>query len=203
MRIHRYLSLTTVNGPGKRFTLWMQGCLRNCEGCFNPQTHNPDGGTEIPAEKIVTLIPKDIDGITISGGEPFDQAAELSKFLELVSIKKLHCLIYTGYRYEELKAMKSQQINRCLELTDILIDGEYKQRIPQKHFWAGSGNQRILILEHGAIVQELRAEEEIFYNEELIVDNDGNIIATGFVDSRLFAFNNIERKSLNSEEDTK
>jgi anaerobic ribonucleoside-triphosphate reductase activating protein len=185
MKIHRYLSSTTVNGPGKRFAIWVQGCSRNCAGCFNSETQDKTGGEEMSVDEIMNLVPHGVDGITISGGEPFLQAKELAELLELVSKQNLHRLVYTGFTYEELIAMKNDSVDKCLLFTDMLIDGEYKEAFPQRHPLAGSGNQRVLILEQGKIVLEKEAEYGVSRNGEFIIDSDGNIAITGFMDSRV------------------
>jgi anaerobic ribonucleoside-triphosphate reductase activating protein len=171
-----------VNGPGNRFALWVQGCSRNCAGCFNPLTHNAQSGWEMSVETIVKNISADIKGITISGGEPFEQAEELEKLLEFTSKLNLHSLVYTGYCYEELKAMKNKSVNHSLSLIHILIDGEYNQYIKPNHPLSGSGNQRILELKKGKIIREITCAEEICQNGELHIDHCGNITTTGFMD---------------------
>lgn len=184
MRIHHYLSCTEVNGPGKRFALWTQGCSRNCKGCFNPQTHDKGKGIELPVNEIMKMILPYVDGITVSGGEPFEQEYELAELLELASLRKIHRLVYTGYRYEDLKRMKSASVEKCLLFTNMLIDGRYDHHRKQKHPLAGSGNQRVLILESGKIFQKMDIpREEKFRISELTIDRSGNISATGFMNS--------------------
>jgi anaerobic ribonucleoside-triphosphate reductase activating protein len=185
MKIHRYLSCTTVNGPGKRFALWVQGCSRNCAGCFNPLTHDKNGGTEMSADDIIKLISSDIEGITISGGEPFEQPDELAKLLKLASMKKLHRLVYTGFCYEELLSLKTRGVDDCLLLTNMLIDGSYDASIAQTHPLSGSGNQRALVLDNGKIIKQIESPESISSHGEIIIDKNGNITATGFIDSRM------------------
>ncbi|MDD6278759.1 MAG: 4Fe-4S cluster-binding domain-containing protein, partial [Oscillospiraceae bacterium] len=75
MRIAGIVQDSIVDGPGFRFTLFTQGCPHNCEGCHNPQTHDYGGGTEMStAEIIKKLLTNPLtDGITFSGGEPFEQ----------------------------------------------------------------------------------------------------------------------------------
>ena len=76
MRIAGTVQDSIVDGPGFRFVLFTQGCPHHCEGCQNPQTHDPDGGTEMSREEIVRQLLSNplTDGITFSGGEPFEQA---------------------------------------------------------------------------------------------------------------------------------
>ncbi len=187
MRINREISCTEVNGPGKRYALWVQGCSRKCTGCFNRETHERGGGKEKTIDEIVKMIPEDAEGITVSGGEPFEQAEELARLLKRVSMRNLHCMVYTGFRYEELAGMKDKDVEESLLYTDILIDGGYEREEAPKHAWAGSGNQRILMLEEGKIIKELEEAEAVPRNGELIIDKEGNITITGFIDSRIMA----------------
>jgi anaerobic ribonucleoside-triphosphate reductase activating protein len=83
MRIHQILEMSNANGPGLRFVIWVQGCYRKCRGCFNSETHDPYGGYELEVSKIIEQIPlAKVSGITISGGEPFEQAEELLALLK-------------------------------------------------------------------------------------------------------------------------
>jgi anaerobic ribonucleoside-triphosphate reductase activating protein len=142
-------------------------------------------GIEVSVDEIIKLIPQKISGITISGGEPFDQAEELEELLRHASKRKLHRLVYTGYRYEELAASKIASVNQSLALTDMLVDGAYDYRIQPTHSLSGSGNQRMLQLKEGNIIKEIEATESVFHNGELIIDRNGNITATGFFDSMM------------------
>jgi hypothetical protein len=93
--------------------------------------------------------------------------------------------VYTGFCYEELKAMKNQSIDECLALINILIDGEYDYRIPKIHPLSGSGNQRILILEQGKIHRKIDAAKNISFDGEFIIDRHGDISTTGFINSKV------------------
>ncbi|QQO09019.1 4Fe-4S single cluster domain-containing protein [Breznakiella homolactica] len=183
MKVHRIIPVSRVNGPGARFTLWVQGCSRGCPGCFNPLTHG-DGGTDMTAEAIIRKIPAgDVTGITVSGGEPFEQPGELALLLEAAGKKGLHRLVYTGFTYEELTAMENEAITGALKFTDILIDGPYREDIPPASPWTGSGNQRILELENGAIRSVLSDTAESPGDGEIIITETGAVIATGIFNS--------------------
>lgn len=69
-----------IDGPGIRLVVFTQGCNHNCVGCHNPGTHSFDGGELIDIDKIINMIKENplLDGITLSGGEPFEQAIECS-----------------------------------------------------------------------------------------------------------------------------
>jgi anaerobic ribonucleoside-triphosphate reductase activating protein len=124
----------------------VQGCSLNCQGCFNPQTHNKDAGKEMEIRKIIEEIrmyrsEKSIIGVTITGGEPFQQVDDL---LELVSgIKKytnLGIIILTGYSKGEL--MKFSQINSITKNVDLIIAGRYNNKLKLKSGLRGSSNKK-------------------------------------------------------------
>jgi anaerobic ribonucleoside-triphosphate reductase activating protein len=90
----------------------------------------------------------DIDGITISGGEPMAQAFGLAKMVQLLRERKeLHILCFSGYRYEQLlKQPEETGIPALLTLIDVLVDGPFIQNLNNGTTFAGSSNQRILSL---------------------------------------------------------
>jgi anaerobic ribonucleoside-triphosphate reductase activating protein len=189
MKIHRLLSVSQANGPGYRFVVWVQGCSRRCFGCFNPDTHDHNGGYEISVSEIISQIPfAEVSGITLSGGEPFEQPEELAVLLEKAAQRGLDRLVYTGYTYEELTLHENRWIAKSLSLIDILIDGSYKKEMPQDMLWAGSGNQRILQLRHGNIERRYKKEDvgtiAGSIDGELIIDQTGSVIVTGIFDSK-------------------
>lgn len=187
MRIHRILPMSRVNGPGRRFVLWVQGCSRHCEGCFNPSSHSSDGGGNLSVEDILRRVETEqVEGITVSGGEPFEQPEELALLLRKAKEITLTRLVYTGFTYDELLGSNNSAIRECLKLVDILIDGPYKKDIPSKTPWAGSGNQRILELHEGriiAIANKKYGQNGHFADGEIVIDNAGRMITTGIFDS--------------------
>lgn len=179
MRINSVLEVSEANGPGKRGVVWVQGCARHCAGCFNKETQNPDKGKDVSIEEIFSRFDADIlEGVTVSGGEPFDQPADLEKLLKKARQKGLNTLVYTGYSYEELADSMAQVLKLC----DYIIDGPYIKDSPSKCRWAGSGNQRFLELENGKIKKDLTANEEYCQTAEIIIDESGNVIVTGFIE---------------------
>jgi anaerobic ribonucleoside-triphosphate reductase activating protein len=116
MQIHEFISESRVNGPGRRAVLWFQGCSLGCQGCWNPQTHAFDvKSARWSVEEVgcSILACRDIDGVTFSGGEPFQQALAL---LELCKYLKRHqpslsLGIFSGYTIKELAAGRWQY--RC------------------------------------------------------------------------------------------
>lgn len=140
-----------VDGPGIRFAIFTQGCMHNCKGCHNPETHDPLGGYESSTEKIIAEIKKNplLKGITFSGGDPFLQAKSCAIIAKEVHALNLDVVTYTGYTYEELleKSESNSSWSDLLSETDILIDGPFilEQRDLSLKF-RGSCNQRIINL---------------------------------------------------------
>ena len=93
-----------VDGPGLRFSVFMQGCLHNCLGCHNPETHDPEKGKWQDTEEILNKIKQNplLDGVTFTGGEPFMQPIPLNEMVTEVKKMGLDVIIYSGYTYEKL-----------------------------------------------------------------------------------------------------
>lgn len=148
--LNRYKE-TISDGPGLRYAIYLAGCSHHCPGCHNPESHNPLGGIEL-SEVVLQGIIQEInnnpmlDGITLSGGDPFFYPEEL---LALVKRLKEAChlpiLCYTGYTYEEL--LQDERRRPVLQYIDTLIDGRFvlELRDPSLLF-RGSRNQRIIDL---------------------------------------------------------
>lgn len=137
-----------VDGPGLRFTIFVQGCPHRCKGCHNPQTHVFDGGTPSDTDELLERIKRNplLDGVTFSGGEPFCQALPLAEIGRKIHDLHLNIITYTGFTFEELYERRSEEgIGELLAVTDYLIDGPFieAQKSYQLQF-RGSANQRIL-----------------------------------------------------------
>ncbi len=149
LRISGLVKESIVDGPGFRFTIFTQGCSHHCPGCHNPQTHAFDGGRLVEVNDLAELIKKNplLDGITLSGGEPFEQAAACSMLARLAHGMKLHVMTYTGYTYEEILegATDKPEWAELLNETDILADGRYEAaRRNLLLRFRGSDNQRLI-----------------------------------------------------------
>ena len=155
MRIADYFQDSITDGPGWRFVLFTQGCNHHCEGCHNPGTLDPKGGREVLTEEIITAMLSNplTDGLTLSGGEPLDQAAECAVIARAAKNAGLNVWCYTGYTFEQLlnpnvSVMSDEWqkgVAELLETIDVLVDGPFilKER-SLALAWRGSGNQRIL-----------------------------------------------------------
>ena len=147
MRIANTVSDSIVDGPGLRFTVFTQGCPHRCPGCHNPDTHDPAGGREAAVEELAEKLLSNplTDGLTLSGGEPFCQAAECARLAAIAREKGLNVWVYTGYTYERLIAGEVPGAMELLAQTDVLVDGPFVEA--QKSYAAlfrGSANQRLI-----------------------------------------------------------
>ena len=145
IRIAGLVPESFVDGDGIRYAVFMQGCLRNCEGCHNPETHALDGGRLVDTDEILAAIKKNplLDGLTLTGGEPLLQIDAASDLAHAVKNFGLNVWCYTGYTFEELPAAAE----RLLENVDVLIDGEFVLSLRDLDLqFRGSRNQRIIDL---------------------------------------------------------
>jgi len=151
LRIAGVAKQSIVDGAGLRFTLFTQGCPHGCPGCHNPATHDFSGGYDCGVEKILRELDSNplLQGVTLSGGEPLCQAAELLPLALALPMRGLDIWCYTGYTLEELleMAVRDKPLAELLTLMDVLVDGRYEalQRDLTLRF-RGSRNQRILDL---------------------------------------------------------
>jgi len=149
MRIAGLVQDSIVDGPGLRFSVFTQGCAHACEGCHNPETHDFAGGTEMTPESVIAAMLSNplTDGVTLSGGDPFYQAADCALIARAAHERGLDVWAYTGWTFEELlKLAETDEGKRALlEETDVLVDGPFilAQRTLSLP-WRGSRNQRLL-----------------------------------------------------------
>lgn len=154
-----------VDGPGLRFTIFVQGCPHNCEGCHNPETHDFNAGRYADTDKILEKIKENpiIKGVTFSGGEPFCQAEPLADLGEKLKAEGYNILSFSGYKFEKLLEMSTTDINikRLLNVIDILIDSPFilSQRSLELKY-KGSKNQRTIDVKQ-SLIQGRAVEVEI------------------------------------------
>lgn len=134
---------TEALGPYKRYALWTQGCKKRCPGCISPDAQPMQGGFLVPVSKLITEILDSsyIEGITISGGEPFLQQDALCELIDQVrQHRDIGVIVYTGMEYSEVADMPLLQ--RC----DLLIDGEYIEELNDDRSLRGSSNQNVICI---------------------------------------------------------
>lgn len=150
------LTVARHSGPGLRVIFWVQGCSLRCtRNCLNPHLLREQGGWLVaPSELAETVLTKardyaEVEGVTVLGGEPFDQAGALAQTLAPVSTAGLSVMVYTGHAFEALRsrAESDDGVARLLALCDLLVDGPFVDELFDGSLvWRGSTNQRLLSL---------------------------------------------------------
>jgi anaerobic ribonucleoside-triphosphate reductase activating protein len=148
LNVARILRRSRVNGPGWRAAIWVQGCTLRCPGCFNPETHPHERRYLIdPIELADSLGGEDIEGVSLLGGEPFEQAAACSRLAARARARGLSVVTYSGYTWDFLRRSTLPEVRELLAATDLLIAGPFVQRLAnQGRGWHGSTNQEFVFL---------------------------------------------------------
>ena len=134
---------TKVLGPYERFAIWVQGCQKKCSGCISPDSRPLNGGFEVDLLRLATEIisTPSIEGITISGGEPYLQSTALAELVRIIKAEKdLGVIVYTGHDFDEIAE------NDLTKLCDIVIDGAYIESLDDGLSLRGSSNQNVRLL---------------------------------------------------------
>ncbi|MBQ8078648.1 MAG: anaerobic ribonucleoside-triphosphate reductase activating protein [Oscillospiraceae bacterium] len=148
LRINATVDDSIVDGPGIRYSIFVQGCPHHCPGCHNPQTHPFEGGSLVETDKLLADIKLNplLDGVTFSGGEPFCQAAALAELGREIRKLGLNIMTYSGFTFEQLYERRDQDgIGDLLAVTDVLVDGRFMEDLRSLELrFRGSSNQRII-----------------------------------------------------------
>lgn len=167
LRTYGKVNDSIVDGPGLRYTIFTQGCLHQCDGCHNPKSHDIHGGY---LENIHTFIEEIesnplLDGVTISGGEPFLQPLPLIELLTVLKQKDIHIMIYSGYTFEEILALGINE-RKLLSLCDILVDGKFNKELKSLSLiYMGSSNQRIINVQQSLKMSQIIIQDINEYGE--------------------------------------
>ncbi len=176
LRIHSFWPRSAANGPGLRAVLWVQGCTLNCRGCYNPQTHAPQGGTSVSVADLTRqiLALPELEGLTISGGEPLQQVRPLRRLLEAVrAASTLSVILFTGYTRTELEAMP--EVQALLAHVDVLICGRYLATQRLARDLRGSANKEVYFLTSRYTLAALSSVPEA----EVIITPEGEVVLSG------------------------
>lgn len=177
MYVKRVCYPIRVLGPGKRLGIWIAGCNKRCPGCMSPELQTTESSKNISVSEIVKMFDKisdQIDGVTISGGEPFLQAGELHELVQYIEQNITEdIIVFSGYKIEELKQMNSDVVNGILDSISVLIDGEYVDELNDGIGIRGSSNQRVHIFRDCKDYSELltgeRKLQTFRYNGQILV----------------------------------
>jgi anaerobic ribonucleoside-triphosphate reductase activating protein len=162
-RYNKIRKMDISNGPGVRVSIFMQGCIFHCEGCFNPETWDFKCGNEFTDETIDEVLrlcePDHIKGLSILGGEPMhpkniEATTKLAKeFKKKYPNKTIWS--WTGFTFEDIKDKE------VFKYIDVLIDGQFKIELRNPNLrWKGSSNQRVID------VQKSLKKGEVILSEE-------------------------------------
>ena len=144
MRINGILPCSFVNGEGSRYVVFTQGCVHRCKGCHNPETWDFSCGFDMSPTEIAADFYKHrlLDGITLSGGDPFCQQESCVELLSL--LPGVNVWIYTGFEYDEIKKTE------LAKMADVLVVGKFIKELSCDGKMYGSSNQKIVRMnKHG------------------------------------------------------
>jgi anaerobic ribonucleoside-triphosphate reductase activating protein len=181
LNIMGYVDESEVNGPGSRAVVWVQGCLRECPGCFNPDSWSFEINELISVNALAERIlsnPNN-EGVTFSGGEPFWQAPALAALARQVKAAGLSVMSFTGFTLEQLQDDYAPAgAQELLEQLDILIDGPYIESlaIHSPDCPVSSRNQRVHIFNPAFKDRITWASDQL----EIHILKDGRRIFTGY-----------------------
>jgi anaerobic ribonucleoside-triphosphate reductase activating protein len=174
-RVHGIEPRSRANGPGARFVVWLQGCTLGCPGCFNPGTHDPAGGREVPVAELAAQLAATpgIEGLSLSGGEPLQQPAAAAALLDAARALGLSTLAFSGYAEDEIRALPGGP--EVLARLDVLIDGRYVAGERLATGLRGSANQRIRLLTGRYQLADVEATPVA----EIRISPSGELVLTG------------------------
>ena len=152
MNYNKIRKMDISNGPGVRVSIFMQGCAFNCKECFNPETHDFNGGKEFNEDTINEVLKlcdnENIKGLSILGGEPMhpknvEGTAKLAKtFKEKFPDKNVW--VWSGFKFDQ-DLKNNEQDKEALKYIDVLVDGQYVDALRNPTLkWRGSSNQRVI-----------------------------------------------------------
>jgi anaerobic ribonucleoside-triphosphate reductase activating protein len=175
MLIHSKVFASYVNGPGKRYVLWTQGCKKACKNCFNPLTWSSTG-EEVSVDSIVKEIcNSDCEGFTLTGGDPLEQPEETLKLVKDIYNLNLPkgIIIFTGFTLDEINEIGGST-KEILKYIDLLIDGRFIDELRTENGLKGSSNQNLIFL-----TNKLK-NERLNIDQEIEIGMNENLYITGF-----------------------
>jgi anaerobic ribonucleoside-triphosphate reductase activating protein len=176
LRVHAFLPASRANGPGLRAVLWLRGCSLGCPGCFNPGSHPFEGGEEVGVDDLFARIATlpDVEGLTVSGGEPLQQRPALLRLLRRVRAEtRLSVLLFTGFAWDEVR--RFPEADGLLACLDVLLAGRYVQGQHVGVGLIGSANKTVHFLTDRYGPADLSAVPPA----EVTITPDGDLLTSG------------------------
>lgn len=181
IRVARVLHGTTAEGPNLRTAVWFQGCSIQCKGCINPHLFSTRGGFSTPVTTIIDqAVSAGVEGLTLIGGEPFDQPKAGATLAAAAQDRGLGIIAFSGYEYESLRG-RDTDTDKFLTSVDLLVDGPYQAwNAEVNRALVGSGNQRFI---HLSERYENYRPEYASNRVDVRVGPDGSVEVAGFLDA--------------------
>lgn len=180
LRLGFQIERSEIYGPGIRSVYWLQGCTLACEGCWNTQFWPSKGGDLVDVDRLLSDLSRrqDIEGITLLGGEPLQQAPEVEQLITGCKELGLTVFLYTGYEMHEL----DPTMKRCVDLADIVVMGRFVQALRNTNLrWRGSENQRLMINNPKYNYMDMSEQNEV----EIHLDTSGGVSVVGYGEPQL------------------
>lgn len=183
LNVAHIIDATQAEGPGLRFAIWVQGCLKRCKGCCNGELLQIEAASLVRTGAVIDRLRKvhqqhNLEGVTFLGGEPLLQADGLADIAEAARELGLSVMVFSGYQKAELIESQFIGSQRLLNATDVLVDGEFDiSRIETVRNWVGSTNQNFHYLS-GRYSSEIETRNLTVTNEWRI-DLNGAISGNG------------------------
>ena len=186
LNVSSTMSRSRANGPGVRAVIWVQGCTIGCRGCYSASTHPHEASSLHRPSEIAEWLQSipNIEGVTFSGGEPFEQAAAVLETINSIrgNIRSdFSVFVYTGYEIEFLRKSNDKNVHDLLEAIDILSAGPFDYKLRDETLlWRGSSNQSLHFLSNRYNAFQIEEWSKISPLEEITLRTD-SIDFTGFV----------------------
>ena len=181
IRVAQFLDRSDIYGPGMRSVIWVQGCTLACKGCWNTEFWAHAGGEMMTVSELHNqlMAVEGVEGVTVLGGEPLQQAPALLDLLRMQDAEKRSIMLYSGYEENELNEVQQA----CVDLSDIVILGRYIESLRNVNLrWRGSTNQ-VLFSPTGRV--DVDGIEDGEREVEFHIQSDGRFIMVGYPDPSL------------------
>lgn len=186
LNVSSTMNRSRANGPGVRAVIWVQGCTIGCRGCYSASTHPHEASSLHRPSEIVEWLQSipNIEGVTFSGGEPFEQAAAVLETINSIRENMgsdFSVFVYTGYEIEFLRKSNDRNVHDLLNAIDILSAGPFDYKLRDETLlWRGSSNQSLHFLSNRYNAFQIEEWSKISPLEEITLRSD-SIDFTGFV----------------------
>jgi anaerobic ribonucleoside-triphosphate reductase activating protein len=175
LRLHAKLERSWANGPGTRSVVWVQGCTLGCVGCFNPETHDRDAASEnwTVSDLVSWVVRNDVDGLTISGGEPLQQSAAVLALGQACRQRGLSTIVFSGYSKAELETRFGAA--KLSASFDAVVTGRFRQDARTSRGFLASDNQTLWLLTQ----RHTETDFADVPDAEVVVRGSGEVVVTG------------------------